>query len=172
MLFTWLTIFSMSDLFNTSTNPKQLILFSRLQIASHDKGRLFLLKLARKASKPGNKFTGPKNKEFWRKYLSLSHCLPLRRAWGVYLTCFNYWLTGPNCGCWTTFTTRSISFPLMVFQLMKPHLSSPSPIHACIRRQGICSQTINHLIRENVFSFPEKYCLLHLYVSLVCCYRI
>ena len=135
------------------------------------KGRLFLLKLARKASKPGNKFTGPKNKEFWRKYLSLSHCLPLRRAWGVYLTCFNYWLTGSNCGCWTTFTTRSISFPLMVFQLMKPHLSSPSPIHACIRRQGICSKTINHPIRENFFH-SEKYCLLPLYVSLVCCYRI
>ena len=131
------------------------------------KGRLFLLKIGRKASKPGNKFTGPKNKEFWRKCLSLSHCLPLRRAWGVYLMRFNYWLTGSNSGCWTTFVTRSISF-----SGFSTHLSSPSPIHACIRRQGICSQTINHLIRENVFSFTEKYCLLHLYVSLVSCYRI
>ena len=136
------------------------------------KGRLFLLKIWRKQANQAINLLGQKIRNFWRKYLSLSHCLPLRRAWGVYLICFNYWLTGSNSGCWTTFVTRSISFPLVVFQLMKPHLSSPSPIHACIRRQGICSQTINHLIRENVFSFPEKYCLLHLYVSLVCCYRI
>ena len=132
------------------------------------KGRLFLLKIGRKASKPGNKFTGPKNKEFWRKCLSLSHCLPLRRAWGVYLTCFNYidW-RDPKV---------DVEQPLWLdrfrFSTDETSLSFPSPIHACIRRQGICSQTINHLIRENVFSFTEKYCLLHLYVSLVSCYRI
>ena len=67
-------------------------LFYSLGCESHRmyKGRLFLLKIERKESKPGNKFTGPKNKEFWRKCLSLSHCLPLRKAWGVYLSCFNY----------------------------------------------------------------------------------
>ena len=104
----------------------------------------------------GNKLTGPKNNEFWRKCLSLSHCLQLRRAWGVYLTCFNYWLTGSNSGCWTSFVTRSISFPLVVFLLMKPHLSFPSPIHACIHRQLIGSQTITHLIRENVFHLQKN----------------